>query len=92
MATFMYKVTNNLLAPKINDLPVYKTNINIHLHNTRHRHDPHIRYRRIEVASKQINHMGPFIWQKLPDLIKKSKTSKRFVKSYKNHLITNDKI
>ena len=86
-AKFMYKVhTNNLPEPIVH---LYQANSEIHDHNTRQRNNPHIRYRRTQLASKQINHKGPEIWQNIPNHLKLCKNIKHFTRSYKKTLINN---
>ncbi len=87
-AKLMYKASKSELPPQITDL--FKPNTQIHNHNTRQHGNPHIRHRRTQIASKQINHKGPEIWQAIPNHIKTLSTLNRFTKAYKSHLITNN--
>ena len=54
MAQFMYKINNNLLPSPV--VKIYKHNYELHPHNTRQHNQPHIQYRRTQLASKQITH------------------------------------
>ena len=82
---FMYKASNNELPLQIAYL--YKPNMNVHNHNTRQLRNAHIRFRRTQLASNQLNHKGPEIWQNLPHDIKMSKKLKTLTKSYTNYLL-----
>ena len=59
-----------------NELPLplqalFTTNANIHGHNTRHRHDPHINTRHTETLSHSFIHKAPALWYTVPSQIKK---------------------
>jgi len=50
MAHFMYKINNDLLPSPI--VKIYKHHHELHPHNTRQHNQPHIQYRRTQLASK----------------------------------------
>ncbi len=82
----MYKAISGQLPDQITKL--YKPNTIIHEHNTRQHSNPHIRYRRTQLALKQINHKGPELWQNVPLEIKtRCKNVKHFTKLYKIQLL-----
>ncbi len=87
-AQCMYKASKADLPPQSTNL--FKPNTEIHSHNTRQLGNPHIIHRRTQLASKQINHKGPEIWQTIPNHIKTLPTLNRFTKSYKKHVISNN--
>ncbi len=86
-AKFMFKASRSELPTPINNQ--YKLNASIHTHNTRQINNPHIRYRRTQLASKQITHAAPLIWQNTPNNIKTAKHIKLFIKLYKEYLFEN---
>lgn len=87
MSKFMFKVSKNEMPKPINNL--YKSNTSIHGYETRQRNHPHISYRRTHLASKQINHKGPEIWQEIPYHIKLSNNIRHLTKTYKKYLLCN---
>lgn len=82
----IYKASQGELPAPIAKL--YKPNTNIHNHYTRQHQNPHIRFRRTQLASNQINHKGPEIWTKLTNNIKTSKNIKVFIRSLKHFLLS----
>lgn len=87
IAKFMYKATNNLLPNKLKLM--YKPNNIMYDYNTRHAGNFHIRYRRTKLASLQINHQGPKIWQEIPNPLKNNKTEIGLKINLKKHIINN---
>ncbi len=85
IARFMYKAFNKELPSQVANL--YKPNMNVHNHNTKQNRNAHIRYRRTQLASKQVNHKGPEIWQNLLNDIKISKKLKTLTKSNNKYLL-----
>ena len=67
----------------------YKLNTTVHMHNTRQNYNPHVKYRRTQLASKQINHIGPQVWQNVPNNLKSIHHIKLFTKHYKQFLLNN---
>jgi len=84
-AKLMYKASRCQLPEPIN--VKYKPNTMVHSHNTRQINDPHVRHRRTQIASNQINHTGPHIWQHLPVKLKNANHIKHFTKYYTQFLI-----
>jgi len=84
---FMYRSTINELPQPVNKW--YKPNSDYHTHNTRQRKNPHIRYRRTQLASTQISHKAPEIWHNIPNNIKQSKNIRQLTKQLKVYLINN---
>ena len=84
-AKLMYKVSKcDLPDPLIN---LYGLNLTLHNHNTRQLNNPHVRYRRTQLAARQINHIGPQIWQQLPNNLKTKPNIKLFTKHCKKYLL-----
>ena len=75
-----------------NELPLplqtlFTTNANIHGHNTRHRHDPHINTRRTETLSHSFIHKAPALWYTVPSQIQNVKTVGSFRSKIKRELL-----
>ena len=85
VATFMYKYINLLLPHPLKDL--FVLNKQLHTYNTRNRNNPIVPMHRTESGKKCIAHMGPVIWIKVPDNIKKAKTLKSFRSLLKKNLL-----
>ena len=81
----MYKSTRNELPQPVNKW--YKPNSDYHTHNTRQIINPHIRYRRTQLASKQISHKAPEIWHNIPNNIKQRNNIRQLTKQLKVYLI-----
>jgi len=86
-AKLMFKASRCELPNPLNTH--YKLNATLHRHNTRQIYNPHVRYRRTQLAAKQINHIGPQVWQNVPNNLKSIKDIKLFTKHYKKFLLTN---
>ena len=83
----MYKASKGDLPKPLIDQ--YKLNARIHTHNTRQINNPHVKFRRTQLASNQKNHTAPLIWQSIPINLKSTKNIKLFAKLYKKHLLRN---
>ena len=75
---YMYQHKNNSLPQPLQAL--YTFNTEIHQHNTRHKHDPHITRYTTHLVRKTFIHKAPEFWYTLPDNIKNAKTVKIFQK------------
>ena len=64
----------NILPNPISEMLTMNTEI--HDHFTRNRKNPHIQYRRTQIASKTLRHQGPIFWYKIPSEIKAKQTVK----------------
>ena len=82
---FMYLNQSNELPLPLQTL--FTTNANIHGHNTRHRHDPHINTRRTETLSHSFIHKAPALWYTVPSQIKNVKTVGSFRSKIKRELL-----
>ena len=85
LGKFMYAFSNSQLPETLERL--FVRNVEIHQHNTRHRHDPHVISRCNNLESRSFIHAAPKIWLELPGDIKKCKTIKSFNRNLKKHLI-----
>ncbi len=79
----MYKASNDELPEQV----VNFTDQILMSTITRQHRNPHIHYRRTQLASKQVNYKGPEIWQNLTNNIRTSKKLHIFTKSYKKDLL-----
>ena len=82
---FMYLNQRNELPLPLQTL--FTTNANIHAHNTRHRHDPHINTMRTETLSHSFIHKAPALWYTVPSQIKNVKTVGSFRSKIKRELL-----
>ena len=82
---FMYLNQRNELPLPLQTL--FTTNANIHGHNTRHRHDPHINTRRTETLSHSFIHKAPALWYTVPSQIRNVKTVGSFRSKIKRELL-----
>ena len=87
-AKLIYKATQGELPKPL--VKLYKPNTEIHQHNTRQHNNPHIRYRRTQRASNQINHKGPEIWSNLNNHLKSCTNTKTFTNSLKQFLLNSN--
>ena len=85
LATFMYKYINCLLPTQLNHL--FILNRQLHDYHTRNRNNPIIPIHRTELGKKCVAHMGPIIWNKIPENIRKTKTLKTFRNHFKLYLL-----
>ena len=81
LGKFMYAFTNGQLPETIQRL--FVRNVEIHQHNTRHRHDPHVVSSLNNVESRSFLHAAPKIWLEFPADIKKCKTIRSFNRKLK---------
>ena len=79
--------TNNLFY----NMNILKLNeiydLQVDTYNTRNRNNPIVPMHRTESGKKCIAHIGPIIWIKVPDNIKKTKTVKSFRSLMKKSLL-----
>ena len=85
MAKFMYLFNANILPNPISEMLTMNTEI--HDHFTRNRKNPHIQYRRTQIASKTLRHQGPIFWYKIPSEIKAKQTVKSFGYCLKRNIV-----
>ena len=85
MAKFMYLFNANILPNPISEMLTMNTEI--HNHFTRNRKNPHIQYRRTQIASKTLRHQGPIFWYKIPSEIKAKQTVKSFGYCLKRNIV-----
>jgi len=76
VSTFMFKYMNSLIPNPLKTL--FVLNKQLHSYNTRNRNNPIVPMHRTELGKKCVAHMGPIIWNKVPDNIKETKTLKSF--------------
>ena len=62
-------------------------NTETHDHFTRNRKNPHIQYRRTQIASTTLRHQGPIFWYKIPSEIKAKQTVKSFGYCLKRNIV-----
>ncbi len=84
-AKFMYALNNGSLPMAL--INMFITNKNIHTHNTRNRHNPHITMRRTNTASNTIRHKGPSVWYCIPENIKSKRTIKSFTRNLRSVML-----
>jgi len=84
-AKLMYKVSKYELPEPL--IKLYSLNSTLHVHNTRQINNPHVRYRRTQLAARQINHFGPKVWHQVPNNLKSIQNIKLFTKHYKKYLL-----
>ena len=87
IAKYMYSYSQNTLPIPL--MTLFTSNDNIHTHDTRNRHNPHISQRRITTASKSLRHRGPDIWYNIPEEITSRKNITSFSKQFKKRIIQN---
>ena len=85
MAKFMYLFNTNILPKPISEMLTMNTEI--HDHFTRNRKNPHIQYRRTQIASKTLRHRGPIFLYKIPSEIKAKQTVKSFGYFLKRNIV-----
>ena len=85
MAKFMYLFNANILPNPISEMLTMNTEI--HYHFNRNRKNPHIQYRRTQIASKTLRHQGPIFWYKIPSEIKAKQTVKSFGYCLKRNIV-----
>ncbi len=85
LAKYMYLLNAGVLPKPI--IAMLTINNEIHGHNTRNKNNPHIQFRRTNIASKSLRHQGPLFWYKIPLEIKSSKTVNSFGYHLKRNII-----
>ena len=81
----MFSYLHKLLPPRL--LKLFKTNTEIHTHDTRNRDYPHITSRRTNTASRSFLHESPKFWSTLPAKLKALKTVTSFNHNMKMQII-----
>ena len=61
----MYKYTNGMLPPVMNELFIFTSTI--HEHNTRQCHMLHTNRRHTDISYRSFHNIGPCIWNSLPN-------------------------
>ena len=84
LSTFMYMHVAHILPSPLQD--VFKPNINVHDHNTRHRLDPHVRTSNLNLTLQSFLHKAPEIWYQLPQHVKQSVTKLSFITRMRKYL------
>ncbi len=84
LSKLMYKNYTKVLPKPL--LELFTSNEDIHNHNTRHRHDAHIIFRRTDQTLRSFVHKGPDLWLRIPDEIKQAKSLNSFKRQMKNFL------
>ena len=96
MDKFMYLFNANILPKPISEMLTMGhyggggggiMNTEIHDHFTRNRNNPHIQYRRTQIASKTLRHQGPIFWYNIPSEIKANQTVKSFGYCWKRNIV-----
>ncbi len=85
LAQLMYRHSTNSLPTPL--LYIFNSNTEIHDHNTRHRRDAHITYKRTDQISRSFIHKGPEIWLTIPDELKHARTFSSFKKQMKKLIL-----
>ena len=80
----MYKYSNNLLPPTINDL--YASNNNVHKYSTRQKHLLYVNKSNIHVYTKSFGNISVSVWNALQSKIDVNVPISKFLKSSKNYL------
>jgi len=78
---FMYESSHNTLPTNFVD--IFEYNYNIHNHNTRQRHEPHIAMRETAFAGNTFIHQGPKLWPQIPVEIRESRNTQSFTRKIK---------
>ena len=85
LATFMYKYSTYNLPTQLQQL--FILNRQLHNYNTRNRNNPIVPMHKTDMGKRSIAHMGPLIWNAVPNNIKLSNTCKSFKSKLKNNLL-----
>ena len=83
----MYKYSNNLLPPAINDL--YVSNNDVHKYSTRQKHLLYVNKSNINVYAKSFGNVSVRVWNALQSKIDVNVPISKFKKSSKNYLQDN---
>ena len=81
----MFSYLHKLLPPRL--LKLFKTNTEIHTHDTRSRDYPHLTSRQTNTASRSFLHESPKFWSTLPAKLKALKTVTSFNHNMKMQII-----
>ncbi len=68
-------------------MTMFRSNHEIHQHNTRNKNNPHIEPRKTNRASNSLRHTGPSVWYQIPSDIRQSFTLKIFTYKFKKHVL-----
>ena len=85
LAVMMYKHNKTLLPKPLQNL--FTLHRQLHNYNTRTRNNPTVPRHNLEVTRRSISHMGPLIWNNVPNEIKILTTLNSFKRKYKNKLL-----
>ena len=87
VSNFMFKYTTGTLPHPL--LHLFTSNTAIHIHDTRHQHDPVSRasVSRSDLMTRSILYQGPKIWFETPSHIKNSTSFNSFKRKIKQHQI-----
>ena len=70
LAKYMYLMNAGVLPKEL--MKMFTMNNEIYNHNTRHKHNPHIQFRRTNIASKILRHQGPLVQTSITNKITKN--------------------
>ena len=84
LCKLMYLSTCKLLPKPL--LALYKTNTDIHNHDTRHKNDAHITTKHSDLLSRSFLHRAPELWLSIPDNIKQARTMNSFKSQTRKYL------
>ena len=76
LSQIMYSFINISLPDPL--MTMFTVGRNIHSHDTRHLHQPHIQYRKTAFLSKTFIHQAPETWYKLPETIRQLRSRHTF--------------
>lgn len=82
---FMYKYENNMLPSSWHNK--FKTNLDVHMYNTRSAMSYHLPKPRTEKYKCSISYRGPNIWNSLPNNIKKCNSLSQVKNSLKSYFV-----
>ncbi len=85
MSLIMYKYNDRLLPKSLQTM--FKQNQDFHSYNTRHRSNFSAPKHKSTTYHRSIMQMGPEIWNKIPDEIKKANSINTFRNKYKKYLL-----
>jgi hypothetical protein len=85
LAVIMYKHSRALLPYPL--LQLFIPHNKFHNYNTRNRNNPHVPRHKLEVGKRSIAHMGPLIWNSIPNQIRTIKTLFSFKRVIKTTLL-----
>lgn len=85
VAKHMYAIHHNSLPLALRNM--FVINRDIHTHQTRNRHNPHVTIRRTNVSSNTIRHKGPAVWYSIAENIKSKLTIKSFTRNLRGVML-----